>query len=147
MIFRDRYSEARLRRRRGVETPYPVNWKAQTLPEQIVQRGADGALRRGVPPQRAIQLNFNGLERHWISSLEMRLELSERRDDGGDRFTIIAIGRGLAEALQSIVIGDAHYHIPMVRVSASRYDERVRWLELDCLVRELQHSNSGETLE
>src|SRR3981081_3545130 len=125
MIFRDRNGEARLRRGLRVETPYPVNRQAKTLPKQIVQRGAYGALRRGVSPKRAVQLAFDRLESHWISALEKRLELAQRGDDGGDRFTVIAIGRRFAEAFQSIIVRDAHYHIPMVRVPASRYDKWV----------------------
>jgi len=128
MVFRDRDSEARLRSGLRIEAPYPVDRKTKTLSKQIVERGADRALRRSITAQSAVQLTFDGLERHWISPLEQRLELSERRDHGCDRFSVIAVGRRLTESLHSIIVGDSDNHVSMVRVPASRYDERVRWL-------------------
>ena len=55
--------EARERRRGRIEPPQPVDRNAESLADEIVERGADGALRRAVAAPHAVHLELDRVER------------------------------------------------------------------------------------
>src|SRR2546423_4606103 len=82
-------------------------------------------------------MRLDALDRKRIGPLQNRFELRKRGNHGRDRLTVVTVGCRFAESVDAIIVGQSENHVTVMRVTAARDHERMRGVELDCLVREL----------
>ncbi len=102
-----------------------VNWNAESLAGEVVQRGADRRLDRPVESQRAVQLGFDVLDVPGIARRDDRREALERGERRVRRLAVEAVRRGLAPAFASVVGDEPHAKQAVLAGAATRDDERM----------------------